>query len=543
MSASPSRPVRVVALLGLLLLVAAGLVLFLLARETGPPSEKPAPAEKPRAAASAKAPRAAPEEIETQLHRSRTAERPPETPAAEASEAPEATLDVEVLGPNGLPAAGADVALLNPLAQHLPESGGVEVARAKTDEDGRAQFVPGRRLVRVFAWRGAEAGASEKLDVGAESSRTVVRLEAAVPVKGRVVEAVGERPVGGVQVRFVARPWLGDEFGIALETTSANDGTFALPSLPLAGFEGQRAGSFAIEARAAAWPSARIEVTADLLRAGEVVVRLDRGAFLRGRILGPTSARGNAGYEIRLADGRATTTSQADGRFELPLPREGGPVVALTSTVTYGAGAARLLGRFRGDAGDIDLGDVTLSAGGRVAGTVVDVFGTAFKAATVSLSLEDVTVASVATDADGRFELSSVGDDPHELLAVEAPGENAWSGRRHATVQGVRGGASELRVVLTGALSVHVKFVAETDRSVVVVPEARLVAQETRGERRRYGWSWAGARIDSVRFDVERPGPHDVTIEIPGYESATISGVEVSAEQETPVEFVFRKKP
>jgi hypothetical protein len=371
-------------------------------------------------------------------------------------------------------------------------------------------------------------------------------------------------PIADAAVRFVASPWFGDAFGLLLETKSATDGTFELPVLPASAFDA--AGFQAvIEARAKGWPLTRVAVTADKLREGEVVVTLERGAFLRGRFVRPTG-EAVAGELVRTTDGRSQVTSDEGGRFELPLPRAGGVVLATNAAATHaivlsgarptsigsglrgaamaiGWGAAKLVGRFRGDQGDIDLGDVTLSAGQPVKGVVVDSSGQPFKAADVALWLAGVAVAATQTDDAGKFELEGVGDDPHVLSATEAPGENAWTGRRRANVDDVKGGATDLRVVITGALTVVVKFEAQADRSPVVVPEVTLQAVATGGTPKSYGWTWAGSRIDSVRIEVERAGTYDVTVSLPGYEPATATGVEVSAEAEAKITVVFRKLP
>ena len=257
--------------------------------------------------------------------------------------------------------------------------------------------------------------------------------------------------------------------------------------------------------------------------------------------------------EARLADGRSSVTSDREGRFELPLPRQGGAVLALRtpggghqdtySRARGGHGAPKLLGRFRGDAGDIDLGDVTLPAGQAVKGQVVDLTESPVKAGDVILYLAGVRVAATQTDDAGKFELPDVGDDPHQLQALEAPGENAWSGRRHASADGVRGGVADLRIVLTGALSVLVRFQAEADRSPVVVPQVTLRATATGATPKGYGWSWAGARIDQVRFEVEHAGTYDITVVLPGYEPATAAAVDISPDREVTIDVLFRKLP
>src|SRR6185295_8748309 len=140
-------------------------------------------------------------------------------PADDAKDIETTKLDVEVLGADGLAAPGATVLLLDPFAQHVAESRRVEIARAKADETGHAKFDVGPHTLRVYAWRDAAAGASEKFRPSETLNHVVVRMSAAVPVKGRVVETGGS-PVPAATVRFVAQPWFDDPFGVMVETTS-----------------------------------------------------------------------------------------------------------------------------------------------------------------------------------------------------------------------------------------------------------------------------------------------------------------------------------
>lgn len=176
-------------------------------------------------------------------------------------------------------------------------------------------------------------------------------------------------------------------------------------------------------------------------------------------------------------------------------------------------------------------------------GSVVDLAERPVKAADVVLRIAGVQVAATQTDDAGKFQFDEVGDDALDLEVLEAPGGGAWAGRRHALVRGIRADGGDVRVVLTGALSVYVRFLAEADRSAVVVPQVTLRAKPTGETPQDYGWTWAGSGIDSVRFEVQYPGTYDVTVELPGYEPATASGVTVSAEREVTIDVLFRKKP
>jgi hypothetical protein len=559
MSASPSRSgARVIAALVVLLVAAVATALWLATREdAAPPPKSARPGDAPHVE-TPPAPRQprpkAPDvgAVEPESRPPKVEVTPPEPHDAEKIE-----LDVAVFGSGGLPAPGATVLLLNPFAQHLETGGGAELARATADGTGHAKFAATGRMVRAYATLGREAGASDKFRPSETKTKVAVRMSSAIPVKGRVVES-GGRPVAGASVRFMASPWFDDPFGLMVEGATNKDGTFELPAVPASAFESMRDGAATIEARATGWPSSSVTVTAESLGAGDVVVTLERGAFVRGRFVQPNGAP-VAFEEVRLVDGRSVVRSGLDGTFELPLPRVGGAVIARAvpaqsdvategglssrSAAPLGWGAAKLLGRFRGDRGDVDLGDVRLSAGQPVKGVVVDLDEKPVAAGDVRLFLAGLPIASVQTDDAGKFEIEGVGEDDHLLTATEPPGPNAWSGQRHASVDGVRGGATDLRVRITGARSVLVKFLALADNSPVVVPEARIRADAVGATPKSYGWSWAGAGISTVRFEVEHAGTYTATVELPEYEPATTEPFEVSADREVRINVFFRKKP
>jgi hypothetical protein len=260
-----------------------------------------------------------------------------------------------------------------------------------------------------------------------------------------------------------------------------------------------------------------------------------------------------AAESVRLIDGRSDVKSDADGRFELPLPRTGGIVIAMRGAPTpnslsirqsaIGWGAPKLLGRFRGDQGDIDLGDVALSPGQPVKGVVVYSDEKPVPAGDVVLYLAGVPVAQTQTDDAGKFEIDAIGDDSHLLVATEAAGENAWSGRRHASADGVKGGGADVRVVITGALTVVVKFQSAADNSPVVVPEVKVRMDAVGATPWRYGWSYAGAHIENVRLEAEHAGRYTATFEIPGYDPASSDPFDLTTDGEVRITVLFRKQP
>ena len=553
MSASSSGH-RVIVVLGVVLVAAIALVAWLALRGDDappPPRPKEQPREKPvEEAVNRPRPRAA----EPVLVTPKVAPEPgPEAPGAD--ERSLVRLDVTVLGVSGAPAPDVNVVLLDPFAQHAGPLRRAELARTRTNENGHTFFDVPERMVRVYAWAGQDAGATMRFRVSEETSKQTIDLRPAIAVHGRVVDPA-QAPVADADVRLIARPWYDDEFGLLLEAKSAADGTFELPSISGTAFDVAPRG-IGIEARAKGWPATTVPVTADTLRAGEVVVQLERAAMVRGRIVWQTGDP-LPGRIVRLTDSRSSVVTDAEGKFELPLPPGGGHVLVMPGNAS-GAANARVggdtatLGRlFRGPAKDlgwrvgdrdVDLGDVMISEGRELHGTVVDLAERPLKAADVVLSLAGVTVAATQTGDDGKFRFDEVGDDPHRLDAIEAPGGGAWAGRRHASVDGVRGDAGEVRVVITGALSVHVSFLAEADRSPVKVPQVTLRAKPQGDTPQDYGWTWAGSAIGEVRFEVRDPGTYDVTVELPGYLPATAYGVVVSSERELPIEVLFTKKP
>jgi hypothetical protein len=545
---------RVIGILCIALAAAIALVAWLALRGDDAPAPPRPPEPEHRRPVDEPPVRPRPRVIEPTLVTPKIAPEPgPESPGVD--ERALVRLDVTVVGVSGAPAPDVNVVLLDPFAQHAGPLRRAELARTRTDDKGHAYFDVSERIVRVYAWAGQDAGATEKFRVSEETSKQTIDLRAAIAIHGRVVDP-GQSPVAAADVRLIARPWYDDEFGLLLEAKSAADGSFELPSISGTAFDVAPRG-IVIEARAKAWPATTVTVTADTLRAGEVVVQLERAAMLRGRLVWQTG-EAVPGRLVRLADARSSVVSDTEGRFELPLPPGGGHVIVMPgnasgATRTRGPSDPAVLGLllrgpakdlgWRGGERDVDLGDVMISEGRPLHGSVVDLAERPVKAADVVLRIAGVQVAATQTDDAGKFQFDEVGDDALDLEVLEAPGGGAWAGRRHALARGVRADGGDVRVVLTGALSVHVQFLAQADRSPVVVPQVTLRAKSQGDTPQEYGWTWAGSAIAETRFEVQYPGTYDVTVELPGYEPATADGVTVSADREVEIDVLFRKKP
>ena len=527
----------------LVLLLLAGVALVVWPR---PPEPEPPPRDREQPAEVARGPvprKLAP--VERGRPRDRVVELVPVVPQADRAAPAGATSEdrrpsirfvVHVTGSDGAAAADATVLLLDPFAHVPPRHGKIEIARASTDANGAAAFLvresAGGVDVRPVAFRGAESavGSRHVLARGPEV-RAELRLGAALPVHGRVVET-GGRPVQGAQLRALIR-LPDDDFGFALDGATDAEGAFSLPPVP----EGLLAKPAQLEVRARRFPPTDVEFEGDDLRGGGLRIELEPASIASGRVVTPAGSP-VAGEQLAFPGQDKPVLSGADGRFEVVVPRAGGVLVAIP-----GWGAAKTVAECPPGAGDADLGDVTVEAGAPVTGRVVEVDGRPVAQAEIGLELAGLLVATAQADDDGRFRFEAVGEVPHVLIAVEPETGRAGAGRRRATLQDVRGGTQDLQVELTGALSVHVRFLSEDRREPVLVPEVKLTAVGAAGTPDDYGWVWAGSGIDSVRFEVKRAGTFDVTVEVAGYEPATAPGVVVSPVRETKIEVLFRRKP
>ena len=491
------------------------------------------------------------------------AEAIPPKPAAEPEKQPDAPAEpakeetfpftVTVLSGNGAPAAGASVLLLSD-----DEWGdwAHELGKAKAGEDGVAALRVPAALARVTAWLGAEAHSTRDLvDVKAERGLTV-RLTPAIAIRGRVVRTNGD-PAAGAEVTVEAHPWFGGDFGLAMKTRTDTLGRFELPPVPREGVHPLNPPY--VHATTPDLASGSVEIDPGN-PPDEMVVTLLPGFTIRARILGQ-DAQPVAGARMHAWAGRQShAVSGDDGRVELPMVRSQPSVVVLRPTGRHvqnpdrGPGqlplipwyVARSLGRVDGENGDVDLGDVTVPAGGPVVGTAVDAAGRAAGRVLVHVYLDDVAVADTVSDESGRFELPEVGPDAHRLYVREVPTDGSSEARRSAEVDGVKGGDSDVRAVFETSLLVTLRFLGATDRKPVASADIQLRVWRHGVDERDASFDSrmvGGDPEDSFTFAVREPGTYDLELVLSGHEPERLVGIEVVDGRPTVLDVLLRKKP
>jgi hypothetical protein len=337
---------------------------------------------------------------------------------------PGGALRVLVLDAAGEPAAGASVS-------HVVAAVSTE---GTTDAQGRVLFpaVPtGPGTLRASRERASTGRQDVSVGPG-ESREVVLAFPRSAAIEGVVVSADGARPIGAAAVT-VAFPSLAGVDPLP-PTLSASDGTFRVEV-------GVGAGErLEIRTRAEGWEEARqgIEVLAAGDEATRVTVALvPAGWALRGKVLeadgAPAVGAGVAPAWPGLAGGAVAATTDADGRFRLPIPpstRPGAsvPLVASSPTGGIGLGEARPSGPDGQGAPPIVI---TLSGTGRVAGTVVDEAGGAVRGARVVIGMDPTRSRSV--EGHERFSREAVTDEHGDFEVAGVPAGRALLAASHGS--------------------------------------------------------------------------------------------------------------
>lgn len=199
-----------------------------------------------------------------------------------------------------------------------------------------------------------------------------------------------------------------------------------------------------------------------------------------------------------------SATTDAEGRFQLSLPKTHGGVLQL---VTRGLVFANDAVGVRGANGDRDLGDIKVVAAGVLAGVVQDAAGAPVAGVRVGVDLGALVDGPQleATAADGRFRLD-----------------------------GLRPGTTRLRATSSAFLpsSIEVELAPEQQRTdlVIVVKPGRAIAGHVIDER---GVGVAGIKVSSKRreqrgnVEIERLAANDAAVtDANGY--FTLSGIDES---------------
>lgn len=528
-------------LLALLLVAAMVAVAVWALRDDAPEPERPAPRAATVQPARAAPPRRGPERVAPPPAPPRTARPPAERPVP-ARRDPEAVtlrnavkVHVVVRRSDGGAAAGALVYALDPLGELTVPPGSPVRIRKTADESGRAEFdiAGGTTVLRFLASLDGEAAASDGLDVGGGGERDVeLTLAPGATPRVRVTDDAGAA-VAGASVR-VERSGGDETWPLVVQALTDGAGDAQLPAIPT----GDVPWSLEIGVSAFGFAPATRDVGPKEVRDGAVVVVLTRAATVRGRCVDEAGAP-VVGASVRVAPQDVRGRTDAEGRFAIAgLPAAGGWLA-----VEHKAFAPSVVSDVTPSGDVADVGDIAMRPGAPIAGVVLDAEGKPAAGAQVEVANAAALWARVAVaDAEGRFVVEHAADLPHDVEAKEphAAGRD-WATVRTAKQSGVRPGA-DVRLQFTGALSVHVRFLDETDRSPVVVSSVKLTAAAVGTTPAAFAWAWAGSNLDAVRFQPGNAGVFDVTVEIPGYEAATAKAVEVSADRETRIEVLFRRR-
>jgi hypothetical protein len=304
----------------------------------------------------------------------------------------------------------------------------------------------------------------------------VVTLEAGGEVSGTVVDETG-KPVEGARVAT----------GDGTSSTTGADGAFRIGAI-----EGDEV---TLQVNP---PPPYVQPSPTHVRKGQtgVVVRLQPGAAIAGRVFGPdgkpwTRGHVQASWRAGEAQGNANTSYSADGRFRLEgLPGEA-TVDLMFQSWDDGSGKAPRAASVKGvRAGTLDV-EVRLEAGVSIEGTLVDASGQPAIAGWISVqsieSDQGPQFSSGAQPQNGVFTIHGLAPGTYRLQAHSPQGLALGEGVRVvAPAKGVR-----LVVPKVGKLRGRVEGSFDPSRIQAMVFKAGFSAENP----------WAGMQQFSVAAD------------------------------------------
>ncbi len=463
---------------------------------------------------------------------------------------PACTLSGRVLGEGATPVPGVTVRVVDAMAMQSP----LGPSESVSDAEGRYRF--DRLAAGVQTLQALLPGGALR------TARTVRLPEVAaidlyvgdgVAVAGRVLDDATGAPVAGARVSLQA--WdngSGDGHqGFALAETDGTGG-FRVEGLP--------PGNLApVQVRADGYvphPDARAaQDMGRALSAGASVtveVRLLRGATVRGRVRGPGDAP-VAAARVSLSTFSQTTglretppaLTAADGTYSIGPVSPGVALVTVTAEGLFQAGLpeqpwqAMQNPHTLPDAVKVDVPasgeivrDIVLSAGGTVAGVVVDGAGTAAPGIAVSVPVPGPNAGQAAvTDGEGKFLLAGIA--PGERLTVAATGPAGRRGTSEPFAMAEGGAVADVRVELMAAGRIGGR-VRREDGTPLRSPTLR-VAEGAFQPEQPWDWQWReqSARRRTVAADGAfllddlAPGTYTLIADDDGAASTRSKGIEV----------------
>ncbi|MEM8882536.1 MAG: carboxypeptidase-like regulatory domain-containing protein [Planctomycetota bacterium] len=388
--------------------------------------------------------------------------------------------------------------LADPALRMAEPVAGVERARTATDAEGSFRFARAPILPSVFVAR-AEDGAWA---IAPARDGAVLELPArAYPLRGRLVDRAGEGVAGYVRALLSngPTPWM---------STDAS-GAFVVGGLPHGRAELQ----------------VRVPGRWDLIEPGFVVPSKEPAVItvdawfprrVSGRVNSYDDDRPVAGAQVMLAVGKrvAGTTTDAEGRFDVPAPARDG---ALTITAP---GFAPMRNPVRSaDATYLLLRGATLA--GRV---VIDDGGRAIAGASVQVR-DSQRLHRVTTDSAGVFILNGV--VPGEVFfTARAPGwrprygrnVSRWPGKSKMRYSRIVRTGERTEVVLRMQPSARVHGVVRDEDGRTLL-DARVLFSDAGGNRTVM--TDGAGRFSFETYGGER---HSVRVGLPGREEVSASG-------------------
>ncbi len=432
---------------------------------------------------------------------------------------------VRVLREDGEPACGAQVATLGARRQRWSS------ADTLTDEAGRARVeTRATGELRVHASWGATAGLSAPIPADAPACDVTLRLEPARTLRGRLVSA-GE---GVAEAELSFSHWGDDaEARLCVALRTDTNGAFVLPALPAA-LLGAGTSGFSAE-RHACMP---LEYTLwnGELDEPELELRLEPALVVRGRLV---AADGSAveGASIDVGDGNESR-SAGDGTFVLPTVRVGTTELRVDSR----SHVLHTLHLPSDAVGECDAGTIVLAEGRAIRGVVVDEEGAPRAGVRVRALSEALHwfARESSTGDDGAFVIEHLDEGQHWVCA-ETPIAlgNSLRSTKAASVERVATGAVGLRLVLRALPALTARIAAEGDHAPVELRTASIRLWREDGRPAPSEWR-LGNEPGTARVSVLYEGRHTLSVDVPGYDAASVSGIEMTRADARSVDVVLR---
>jgi len=344
----------------------------------------------------------------------------PAAPGAAAAAADRARdLHGIVVGPDGRPYAGAEVAVILPARQG---EGGLDmavanastaIARQQTDSAGRFSFAvePGRRYDLDARAPGLIAPLLRNCQAG---EHAILQLQLDSSLRGRVLEPDGRTPVAQARLRLFRMGGIGRN----VEGSSDAAGAFVIGGLD--------PGEWSLEVEAAGWPEQNWQTFPVLPGAvNERDVILESGVTLRGVVVDALTRAPIAGAEISGSwVFSSIARSESDGSFALPMLKPGAWAWEYHARARgYGRRSWERAGALPEEPVIVEL-SAARRLSGRITGSGEPLLG-AYVAAVSSESGaegQQIDWQAVRSGRDGAFQIEDLRPDLAHALLVRHPG-------------------------------------------------------------------------------------------------------------------------